>query len=126
MSTATIVGVYRAENAALVERLLQPALEAGWTTAWWALDRVAATLEPFTVGEGPGEKLPLLDAAIKETMRLRPIQFGSRMKQKLREWWTIRKYAGRLRSSRVVVRGGWQREGSNLFIRALKLSPLLA
>ena len=38
--TAVIVGIYRAENAGHVERLLAPALAAGWSTAWWALDRV--------------------------------------------------------------------------------------
>jgi hypothetical protein len=59
-----IVGIYRAENAAHVERLLAPALDAGWTTAWWALDRVAAELAAHTVGEGRGEKLPLLDEAL--------------------------------------------------------------
>lgn len=64
MSTPAIVGVYRAANAAHVERLLAPALRAGWTTAWWALDDVASALRPHTVGEGPGEKLPLLQEAI--------------------------------------------------------------
>jgi hypothetical protein len=59
-----LVGVYRAENAAHVERLLAPALAAGWSTAWWALDSVASALEEHTVGEGPGQKLPLLDEAL--------------------------------------------------------------
>ena len=63
--TAAIVGIYRAENAGHVERLLAPALAAGWSTAWWALDRVAPELEAHTVGEGPGEKLPLLDEALE-------------------------------------------------------------
>lgn len=65
MSAPVIVGVYRAGNAAHVERLLAPALAAGWTTAWWALDRVAPALAPHTVGEGAGEKLPLLDRALE-------------------------------------------------------------
>jgi hypothetical protein len=63
--TAAIVGIYRAANAGHVERLLGPALAAGWSTAWWALDRVAPELEAHTVGEGPGEKLPLLDEALE-------------------------------------------------------------
>jgi hypothetical protein len=61
----TIVGIYREANAATVERLLEPALAAGWSTAWWALDRVATPLAPVTVGEGPGEKLPLLNRVLE-------------------------------------------------------------
>jgi hypothetical protein len=64
MTMPTIVGVYRAANAATVERLVTPALAAGWTTAWWALDSVAPSLARHTVGEGPGEKLPLLNETL--------------------------------------------------------------
>lgn len=64
MTSATVVGIYRAANASRVARLLAPALAAGWTTAWWALDRVAPALAAHTVGVGPGEKLPLLDEAL--------------------------------------------------------------
>ena len=60
-----IVGVYRSANASLVEQLVAPALAAGWTTAWWALDEVHDRLASFTVGTGPGEKLPLLNATIE-------------------------------------------------------------
>ena len=60
-----IVGIYREANAPLVERLLEPALGAGWSTAWWALDRVAGPLAAVTVGEGPGEKLPLLNRVLE-------------------------------------------------------------
>ena len=45
-------------------RLLEPALASGWTTAWWALDRRVPALDAHTVGEGPGEKLPLLQEAL--------------------------------------------------------------
>ena len=65
MIVPALVGIYRAANAPHVGRLLAPALDAGWTTAWWALDAVAPALEAHTVGEGPGEKLPLLQAAIE-------------------------------------------------------------
>ena len=65
MSAPAIVGIYRAANAPHVERLLAPALAAGWTAAWWALDETAPVLRPHTVGEGPGAKLPLLQAAIE-------------------------------------------------------------
>lgn len=64
-ATPVIVGIYRACNAHVVARLLEPALAAGWTTAWWALDEVAARLAAYTVGDGPGEKLPLLDEVIR-------------------------------------------------------------
>lgn len=65
MSTPVVVGVYRARNAAHVQRLLAPALAAGWSTAWWALDEVAPGLERHTVGTGPGEKLVLLNEALE-------------------------------------------------------------
>ena len=65
MSVPALIGIYREVNAAHVERLLEPALAAGWTTAWWALDRVVPELERHTVGEGPGEKLPLLDDVLE-------------------------------------------------------------
>lgn len=67
---ATIVGVYRRRNAEHVRRLLEPALERGWSTGWWALDEVDPSLRELTLGEGPGLKLPLLN----ETMR----RLGSR------------------------------------------------
>ena len=60
-----LVGVYRAENAAHVGRLIHPALSHGWSTAWWALDRVAPDLVDVTVGEGRGEKLPLLNQILE-------------------------------------------------------------
>jgi hypothetical protein len=65
VSAPAIVGIYRAANAPHVERLLAPALAAGWTAAWWALDETVPALSAHTVGEGPGEKLPLLQAAIE-------------------------------------------------------------
>jgi hypothetical protein len=60
-----IVGVYREANAPVVERLLEPALAAGWSTAWWALDRTAGSLASVTAGEGTGEKLPLLNRLLE-------------------------------------------------------------
>ncbi len=65
MSAPTVVGIYRAANAPHVDRLLAPVLAAGWTAAWWALDEIVPALAAQTVGEGPGEKLPLLQAAIE-------------------------------------------------------------
>ena len=64
MSDVAIVGVYRRQNAAHVLRLLEPALAAGWKTAWWALDGTDARLDEVTVGEGPGLKLPLLNRVL--------------------------------------------------------------
>lgn len=65
MVEALLVGVYRADNAAHVSKLIHPALEHGWRTAWWALDRVAPDLRDVTVGKGDGEKLPLLNALLQ-------------------------------------------------------------
>ena len=62
--TPAIVGIYRRANASVVEELVEPLLAAGWTTAWWALDEVAPELASQTVGEGAGEKLPLLNETI--------------------------------------------------------------
>ena len=64
MTPPAIVGVYREANAAVVEKLLAPALAAGWTTAWWALDGIAPPLARHTVGVGAGEKLPLLNETL--------------------------------------------------------------
>ncbi len=61
---ATIVGIYRHDNAEHVSRLLEPALAAGWPTGWWALDRTHPQLAEITVGEGPGLKLPLLNETL--------------------------------------------------------------
>lgn len=37
----------------------------GWTVAWWALDDVVDDLAPFTVGSGPGTKLPLVNRILE-------------------------------------------------------------
>jgi hypothetical protein len=62
---AKIVGVYRRRNASHVVRLLEPALERGWGTAWWALDGADRLLADITVGEGPGEKFPLVNEVLR-------------------------------------------------------------
>ncbi len=61
----TIVGIYRRRNAERVRRLLGPALDRGWRTAWWALDGTHRDLGDVTVGEGPGLKLPLLNETLR-------------------------------------------------------------
>jgi len=66
LSDVKIVGVYRRRNAEHVLRVLDPALGEGWTTAWWALEGVDPSLAGYTVGEGPGDKFPL----VNETLRL--------------------------------------------------------
>jgi hypothetical protein len=58
---AALIGIYRKRNLSHAQRLTAPALKAGWTVAWWALDETHRALAPVTVGEGPGEKLPLLN-----------------------------------------------------------------
>lgn len=62
---ASLVGVYRRANAAHVAALLAPALRGGWATGWWALDSTAPELADVTVGEGRGEKLPLVNETLK-------------------------------------------------------------
>jgi hypothetical protein len=59
------VGVYRRENLDHVLRLIEPALAEGWPTAWWALDGRHPQLADYTVGEGPGLKLPLLNRTLE-------------------------------------------------------------
>jgi hypothetical protein len=61
-----IVGVYRQRNAEHVLRLIEPALAQGWTTGWWGLDGVHSELATYSVGEGPGEKLPLLNRTLEK------------------------------------------------------------
>jgi hypothetical protein len=61
----TLVGVYRARNAHVVQELNRPALERGWRVAWWALDEVAADLEGLTVGTGAGRKFPLVNEILR-------------------------------------------------------------
>jgi hypothetical protein len=62
---ATLVGIYRRRNAGHVRALLAPALERGWSCAWWALDETAPQLSSVTVGEGAGLKLPLLNETLR-------------------------------------------------------------
>lgn len=59
-----VIGVYRSENETHVRRLIEPALAAGWRSAWWALDRVVAPLSAHTIGCGPGSKFELLNELI--------------------------------------------------------------
>lgn len=62
-----LVGVYRRACVCHVLRLLEPALEHGWRSAWWALDGVHPLLDEITVGEGPGEKLPLVNETLSRS-----------------------------------------------------------
>ena len=64
---ATVVGVYRRRNAAHVLKLLEPALERGWRTAWWALDDVDPGLAEHTIGKGAGEKFPLVNETLRRS-----------------------------------------------------------
>jgi hypothetical protein len=64
-ASASLVGIYRARNADRVREIVQPALDEGWTVAWWALDEVVDDLAGITAGHGPGEKLPLLNEILR-------------------------------------------------------------
>lgn len=63
-ASAAVVGVYRARNADLVRRLVEPALSRGWHVAWWALDDVVDDLASVTVGSGAGPRLALLNRVL--------------------------------------------------------------
>ena len=65
MTSAALVGVYRARNAERVRALVDPALARGWQVAWWALDDVVDDLEPLTVGSGAGPRLALLNRVLE-------------------------------------------------------------
>jgi hypothetical protein len=58
--------VYRRRNAAVVERLFAPAIEAGWSVALWALDETDPALERLTVGAGAGTKFELVNRLLAE------------------------------------------------------------
>lgn len=64
---ASLVGVYRARNARYVRDLSEPALERGWTVAWWALDEIVDDLAGVTVGFGSGARLPLLNEILRRS-----------------------------------------------------------
>jgi len=64
---ASLVGVYRARNAAYVRDVSGPALERGWTVAWWALDEIVDDLAGVTVGKGSGARLPLLNEVLRRS-----------------------------------------------------------
>ncbi len=63
----SLIGVYRARNARFVREVSEPALERGWTVAWWALDEIVDDLSEVTVGSGPGARLPLLNEALRRS-----------------------------------------------------------
>ena len=64
-SAPAIVGIYREANAPAVARLLEPALEAGGRRPGGHSTMSPASLAARTVGEGAGEKLPLLNQAAR-------------------------------------------------------------
>src|SRR5579859_7920681 len=64
----TVIGVYRARNSRLVERLLAPCLREGASIGLWALDEASTPLASHTVGVGPGQRFDLLN----EILRRRP------------------------------------------------------
>jgi hypothetical protein len=61
----TLIGVYRARNHQLVQRLVGPCVARGATVALWALDDVAPPLAASTVGTGPGPRFTLLNEILR-------------------------------------------------------------
>jgi hypothetical protein len=66
VTQAAVYCVYRRRNAAVVERLLEPALVAGWTVALWALDKPDPKLDSLTAGSGAGTKFELVNRLLAE------------------------------------------------------------
>jgi hypothetical protein len=66
MSTA-VYAVYRRRNVAVLQRLLAPALEAGWAVRLWALDERDPALDGLTAGAGPGTKFELVNRLAAES-----------------------------------------------------------
>jgi hypothetical protein len=63
---ATVYCVYRQRNSAVLERLLAPAIDAGWTVVLWALDEPDASLAELTAGSGPGTKFELVNRLLDD------------------------------------------------------------
>jgi hypothetical protein len=57
----SLICVYRARNARLVERLVTPAARLGMSVGLWALDEPAPALSEWTVGRGAGLRMALLN-----------------------------------------------------------------
>jgi hypothetical protein len=64
---AAVYSVYRRRNAAVLERLLAPALARNWTVGLWALDKPHSRLADFTAGSGPGMKFDLVNRLLEDT-----------------------------------------------------------
>jgi hypothetical protein len=63
---AAVYSVYRRQNAAVLERLLAPALAGDWTVYLWALDEPDPSLAHLTAGSGPGTKFELVNRLLAE------------------------------------------------------------
>ena len=66
IEAAAVYLVYRRRNAAVVERLLAPALARAWTVGLWALDEPDPSLADLTAGSGPGTKFELVNRLLAE------------------------------------------------------------
>ena len=60
----SLICVYRRSNTPTVEALVAQARSLDWTVALWALDDVAGSLGPHTVGHGPGSRFALLNKLV--------------------------------------------------------------
>jgi len=58
--TGYMIAVYRARNAAYVERLVREAEETGLRVGLWALDTIVPSLQSVTLGSGQGARSDLL------------------------------------------------------------------
>ena len=63
---ALVFGIYRYNNAPVLNRLVQDAKKSRWDVSLWALDQVHPLLAPYSKGAGKSPKFPLLNQMIRE------------------------------------------------------------
>lgn len=62
-----ILGVYRYDNATILDRIAKEAENCHWKMRLWALDRIHPLLACYSVGAGKSPKFSLLNRLIRET-----------------------------------------------------------
>jgi hypothetical protein len=60
------LGVYRYENAPILNRIAEEAKQKRWEISLWALDRIHPLLAPYSLGAGNSPKFPLLNRLIRD------------------------------------------------------------
>jgi hypothetical protein len=66
--TITVASVYRARNAANLAKMLEPLAAVDASVRLWSLDEVPTSLEPWTLGSGPGRRFELLNGLLADAV----------------------------------------------------------